>query len=456
MLDLIPSHFGAVLGFGLGVLVVLRMLRARARPSVTLAWLLGMIAMPYLTAPAYLLVGERGLRRKVRRKPPLYRGAAPPGAQRGEAERVLVQMGMAPSSEGNALEFLSDGVTTYERLMATIDGARHTIDAQAFILARDAFGRELVQRLAERARQGVTVRLLLDAVGSVWTRGRFVDPLREAGGQVGTFMPMFPMQRRVSANLRCHRKLVVADGRSAWVSGMNFGGKYMGASADPRRWIDAGTIVEGPAVRDLHAVFAADWAFATGEEIELRPAPEARGDARVQVIASGPDVPGAPFADAVLVSVTEARAHIRLCTPYFVPDEPLMRMLTLRAQAGVAVTLLAPAHSDHPLTDLARGRFLRELRDVGAEVRLVPRRMLHAKVLAFDDELAVIGSANLDMRSLYLNFEVSLLVASRAFNAQVVGWFDDLAARARPLDDRPVGPLRRLAEDVGLLVSPLL
>jgi cardiolipin synthase len=322
----------------------------------------------------------------------------------------------------------------------------------------------LVELLSRKAAEGVEVRLLLDALGCMLTRGRFVDPLRRAGGQVGVFMPILPLRLRFSTHLRNHRKIIVIDGETAMIGGMNLTHNYIGPDDNPKRWIDTAAVLRGPVVADLENIFESDWNFTTGESIHFdctvpRPSAVPGRDAHLlQIAASGPDVVGEPLYEALLAGSFEARHRIWMVSPYFVPDEGIFRALTLQARLGHDVRILLPKRSNHGLADIARGRFLRQLVADGARVYLYPHGMIHAKHAVFDENLAMAGSANLDMRSLYLNYEVALFFHSRDEVNAVAQWMEGLMNRSEQVtaQDMPSGFVRQWAEDLSLLVSPLL
>ena len=358
------------------------------------------------------------------------------------------------------MELVTSGDDAYRRVVELIEEARSSIHITTYILGRDEGSRALVEHLTRRSAQGVAVRLLIDDVGS-WRIGRrFLAPLIAAGARVAFFMPVLQLFRG-RANLRNHRKLVVVDGRIALTGGMNLAWPYIGPSGSAGMWRDMSVLVEGPAVTELEAIFASDWRFAAGADpggsAEPAPAPVLGGkqSSVVQVVASGPDVAGDPLYESLLALIFAAQDRIWIVTPYYVPDEMLGRALGLAARRGVDVRLIVPARSNHLSADLARASYLRDLHNAGGLVLLYTPVMLHAKAVVFDDRLAVIGSANMDMRSLFLNYEVALFVSSPTQVEAVASWVLRLMAGSERELPTP-GWTRELAENVVRLLSPLL
>lgn len=465
MVPYLFQHVGTLLGFFLAAILLARVFREHERPGASIAWFWIIVFFPYIGVPAYLLFGGRKLRHRAARKKRLYAKDLNPeskgGKHRSNTERVLVSSGLPAARDGNEVRFLPDGLDAYSALLEMIEKAEKTIHVMTFILGRDPVSREIIKRLCRKAESGVQVRLLLDALGSYRSRGRFLNPLRQAGGQVGIFMPMLPLHRKWSANLRNHRKLVICDGETAMIGGMNLAKEYMGPTPDPTRWVDADLIVRGPAVLDLSDIFSQDWLFGTGQDLvrtkSTTPlADQPRSNIRTQIVASGPDVAGDPFYDAVLSALYEAKERIWIVTPYFVPDEGLFRALMLQSRLGRDITIVVPAHSNHWITDLARGRYLRQLQQAGVHVFAHPKRMIHAKLIVVDGDIAISGSANLDMRSFYLNYEVAMFIYSPAVVEQVAKWIRALIKECRVASPAAPGNLRQWGEDLAWLASPLL
>jgi len=460
-------HLLTVAGFLLAFFAIARLMSERKQPSNTFAWLLAIAFVPYIGVPLYLMLGGRKIRQLAARKAqlcPIVPGDHPAAAARSPTAKILMLNGASPPSGGNHVEFLVTGEEAFARLEQGIREAKHTIHIMTFILGRDAVGRRIVKLLAQRAREGVKVRLLLDSLGCFLTSGRFCDPIRKAGGEVVKFMPVLPLQTRGSANLRNHRKIVIFDHAVAALGGRNLAAEYMGPTPLKRRWRDFGAIVIGPAASVLNEIFLADWAFASGQSIdELRQQlpttpPATPGQSEVQVTASGPDVAGEPLYEGILSLVQHAERNVWIVTPYFIPDEVLFRSLLLKARSGADVRIVVPARSNHPITDLARRHYLRELQTAGATILFYGPGMSHAKMLLVDEQYGLVGSANMDLRSLFVNFEVGMITYSPTEAAAMSRWIHDIFSRSVPMS--ATRTKRRLfstiGEEIARLLAPLL
>jgi cardiolipin synthase A/B len=460
--SLFYSELFTRIGFLLALVLMAGLLRQRRSPSSTIAWLLAILLLPNVGVPLYIIFGGRKVRRMARLKEPIYQaGGAPAGGEPdGAVERLLASYGVPPPSTENCLELVPSGTDAYQRIVGLIESARSSIHIATYILGNDQGSRALVECLTRKAREGVAVRVLIDSLGSWRLRRRFLASLVASGGEVASFMPVLNLFRG-RANLRNHRKLVIVDSRSALTGGINLAWPYIGPPGSTGLWKDLSVVVEGPAVARLDSLFASDWRFATGKDPAVGtpgvPEPCATGfeSTTIQVVASGPDVSGDPLYESLLALIFAAQTRIWIVTPYYVPDEMLARALGLAARRGVDVRLILPERSNHISADLARASYLRDLHTAGGRILLYEPTMLHAKAVLFDDRLAVIGSANMDMRSLFLNYEVALFVHSPKEVDHVATWAEKLMADSKP--ELPTqGWARELAENVVRLLSPLL
>jgi cardiolipin synthase len=438
-------------------------------PVATLSWLLGLAALPILGFVVYYVFGPQRIQRQRLRRA-RHRVALPAGDERaGTGEGAeLARVGHAttglPRSSAREVTLLVDGAATYTALLAAIAAARHHVHLEYYIFAADRPGTLVRDALAERARAGVAVRLLLDAVGSSGCTRAFLAPLVGAGGEVAWFHPMRfgRFWRRPFLNLRSHRKIVVIDGAVAFTGGINVtDDENDGLRADAYR--DLHVRLAGDVVRSLQLVFVEDWAYATGQHgflssIEAAMPPPAPGPIAAQALTSGPDSSWEAIHRLHVGAIHAARHRVWLVTPYFVPSEAALMALTSAALAGLDVRVLVPRRSDSLAVTLAARSYFDELLAAGAKVYEYGPRMLHTKALLVDDALALVGSANFDSRSFRLNFEVSMLFDDPAVAADLARLIEGEFAHApRVRADRPRPLWRvRLPEALARLLSPLL
>ena len=405
------------------------------------AWLLLIVLLPYVGIPLYLSFGGRKVRSRAREKKalPLRLAGAPAAA--------------APELAG-VIGWFGDGIAAYHAFLEEITRAKRSIRIQTFLIGDDATGRSIVDALATRAADGVEVHLLLDAFLAAGAPRAQLQKLEARGGRLARFMPLVHVPFRGRANLRNHRKIAVFDGERAFVGGMNLGDEYMGPQANPSRFRDLSLLLQGGTVASLDAVFRADWEFARGESLAAV-ADDATTSPGIQVVPSGPDCATDPIYDAMLTAAFRAERRFWVATPYFVPDDGLARALEIAARRGVDVRVIVPRRSNHWLADLAAAPLLRDLTAAGGLVQRYVPGMLHAKAVLVDDSFAAVGSANFDMRSLFLDYEISILLSRPADIARLAGWFEETLHSTLP--GPPVsGIFRRQAENVSRLLAPLI
>ena len=458
----IISHLALILGFVLAAMVIAQLMLQRRSPAGTIAWLLVIVLIPYIGVPLYLMLGGRKMRRAARRKTDIT--LVDPDASCCEnvppIDSLLRSYGIPGATRGNKVTLCTTGEAGYAALVELIEQATQRIWITTFILRLDEVGRDIAARLTLRAAEGLEVRLLLDGIGSFRTTRRALAPFVEAGGRFAFFMPILHSPFRGRTNLRNHRKMIIADNRRVLAGGTNIAGEYIGPTPKPGRWRDLSFILEGPATRQYCEVFQSDWEFATGERLEwptrsFPPAPSDGSGAMVQVVPSGPDVRDDPLYDAIISTTFSARRRLWIVTPYFIPDSALVQALTVAAHRGIDLRIVVPAKSNHIMADLARGTYLREVQAAGGKVMLYAAGMIHAKILLMDDEVAMLGSANMDMRSLFFDYETAMLVYSAAEIRQVEAWIDNLFRNTR-IGVPKVGTLRDVCEGAVRMMSPLL
>jgi cardiolipin synthase len=422
------------------LLMLSRISASNRTPQSTLAWLLGFALVPVVAIPLYLALGRRKFPRRAKGR----------------------ELGAPPVRPGNAFDLLTTGESAFLRLIGLIRNAERSIDLTMFILGDDATGRAVIEALAERARHGVQVRVILDAVGCAGTIRPAARQLGAAGAKVLAFMPLWHSPVRGRTNLRSHRKIVIVDGEHVFAGGMNLASEYMGPPSpdgEVARWRDVAAVASGPVAADAAALFESDWLFCGGsrrspDELRTATTEAPRGSELAQFVPSGPDMLTDTVYDIFLNGIFGARERVAIVTPYYVPDEALQHALVLAARRGVKTELVVPARSNHRIADVARRRLLRELKANGVDVHFYGKGMVHAKAMIIDDAFAYVGSPNFDMRSLFLNYENALCLHSPGAIAEVRAFVDALIAECAPVDvpDRE----HALLEQLALLLAPEL
>lgn len=424
--------------------------RERRPPSIAIAWVLGMVALPYLVLPMYLLFGRRKLQRAGTRRA----GARPDTGH--WAEDLIESFGLAPSAPA-VVHLHQDGRESAAALFAAMSSATRRLDVCTYILGDDDFGREAIRRMIDRSRAGVEVRFLLDGVGAIQLPRSCFKQLKAAGIQTAIFSPLLARKTQGPRNLRNHRKMTIADGERLWAGGRNLAAEYFFGAAGKPPWLDLTFDLQGAVAAAAASQFEADWVAAGGKPASstLAAADSAVAPAtssRAQFLPSGPDQPEDTVHALLIDACFQARQRLLAVTPYFVPDISLETALRLAARRGVQIDLCIPAVSNHRLADYARNRALRSLSQAGVRIHLSPY-MNHAKAVVLDEALAVSGSVNLDSRSLLLNYECAVVFYGAAEISWLANWIDALIPETRLFVSKPPGLLRDLAEGLLLTVA---
>lgn len=414
-------------------MLVPRIVIQRRESAATLAWVLLIFFVPIGGAVLYHLFGTRRLARRklsrARARQGLSEGAeAAQEALRGDAvkeptreERLRslarsFNVDAAVATTGNEVIVLNHGNLLFRAIETEITAAKQYVHVEFYIFQPDATGLRIIELLTERARAGVEVRLLVDAVGARALKKKHVAALIAAGGKFAQFLPVSLVLKPFSVNFRNHRKIVVIDGETAFTGGMNVGDEYRGRDPEIGNWRDTHVMLRGPAALRLQEVFTDDWHFSTGEKCVSRkyyPPPPHPGEVVVEVVASGPDATAEAIHRKLFTAITRAETRVWLTTPYFIPDRAILVALMTAAQRGLDVRLLLPGWSDHKFVLYAGRSNYAELLSAGVRIFEYRRGMLHAKTMVVDDAWTTIGSANMDMRSFVLNWEANLIALDR-------------------------------------------
>lgn len=475
----------AVIGWGIRAMMITVVLRRQFAPGASVAWLGIVFLHPYIGLVLYMLVGESrlGPRRTQRhrdimarfRDPERNAGRAPhqttPNALPSYQPMILQaeKISGLPVLAGNRLDFIPDSGRFRDQLCADIAAAKQSVNLLYYIFAGDSSARAVADELIRAAKRGVKCRVLADALASrkFLQHSGLSTSLRSAGVEVVGALPVAPLRRRFARmDLRNHRKLGIIDGQIGYAGSQNIiNADYGGRRGNP--WIDVTGRFTGPIVGELASIFAEDWAFETGEEIEV-PYPGRQASSSddpssqefpAQVVPTGPTVPDLTYRRLLLAAIQSAQHQLILTTPYFVPDEPTILSLMMAADRGVDVKLILPLVADHFFAAAAGRSHYGSLLRSGVSIYLFTDGLLHSKTTTVDDAFALFGSANLDVRSFLLNFELSVLL----YGKQVTQRLRDIQnlylshSRRLELDDwgrRPV--ISEYCDRAVALLSPLL
>ncbi|QDH23974.1 cardiolipin synthase [Neokomagataea tanensis] len=447
------SHAYSVLRWVLPIAVTVHALRRKQDTAACTGWIGVCWIAPVIGTVLYLMFGINRVQRRARKlvDEHAWSGRETLGQYRHAAQgnmahlaRMLGRLTERPLMRGNSLQVLHDGDYAYPVMLEAIRHAQSSVVLCSYIFRNDRVGQDFVAELVRAKARGVSIRVLVDGIGSGYFRCGVKRALRRAGIPCRRFMHSVWPWRMPFINLRNHRKILIVDGRYGFMGGLNIGAENLLKSKVKSPVADTHFAVQGPVVRQLAEAFARDWSFTTGEELHgaiFFPQLTPQGDMPMRVVTSGPDADLEKIEYGMLQAITLARHSVRLMTPYFVPDDRFSTVLTLAALRGVHVDVVVPSSSNHVLIDYARDASMRPFLDAGCRIWMAAPPFNHSKLMVVDDEWSFVGSTNLDVRSLRLNFEINLEVYDTAV-AQDLAAFIDSRTRRRlthhDLDRRPL------------------
>jgi cardiolipin synthase A/B len=456
----------AAVAGALGVLAGAHALLTKRRSRSAFGWIAVCLMFPLAGAALYYLFGINRAQRKARMLhdawvpvPPSPHAVPVP-----EDTRHLARLGEAvtgaPLLAGNRVEILHCGEQAYPAMLDAVESAERRIDLVTYIFDSDETGRAFAAALGRAAARGVRVRVLLDGVGELYSFPRARRMLRKQGVQVRRFLPPRLLPPSFMINLRNHRKILLVDDRVAFTGGMNISDRHLASRADnARRVVDMHFALSGPVLASFAQIFLADWLHAGGEPDREVPSPAPAGTALCRAIADGPDEPLDRLLQLLVGAVAMARRRVIIVTPYFIPPRELLGALQSAALRGVDVAVLLPGRNNLFFMHRAMRHGLWELLERGVRVYYQPAPFVHTKLLVVDDEYAQVGSANVDPRSLRLNFELNVEIFDAEVAAALHAHCDAARQRAREIrladvDGRPLHT--RLADGLFWLFSPYL
>ncbi|WP_110969834.1 cardiolipin synthase [Pseudomonas huaxiensis] len=474
-----PQFFGYLIGaiHLLGLIAAAHAVFTVRTAQGAIAWAMSLLFIPYLTLIPYLIFGSRTFdayiqaRRQANQemhiamadlnwRPWVEEALAASNSPAYAGLRALPRLSRMPCLANNTLKLLIDGQATFKAIFNAIDQARDTVLVQFFIIHDDDLGRQLQALLLKKAAEGVKIYVLYDSVGSHALPTRYSQVLREGGVDIRAFATRRGWFNRFQVNFRNHRKIVVVDGVTGFVGGHNVGDEYLGGNPRLSPWRDTHVQVGGPVLACLQESFAEDWFWAARKLPPLiLPDTYPENGMLCQVLASGPADPQETCSLFFLDAIHAAQERVWITSPYFIPDEAVFAALRLAVLRGVDVRILIPSRPDHRIVYAASSLFAFEAVRAGVRMFRYEPGFLHQKVVLVDNDVAAIGSANLDNRSFRLNFEIMLVTIDAEFATKVeqmlVNDFDQ-AREITPEDSRDTHRLQQLGMRIARLISPIL
>ncbi|MCQ6280961.1 cardiolipin synthase [Bacillus sp. EB600] len=449
-------------------------------PTQTLTWLVVLGSFPLVGFIFYLLFGRSYRKERMYKKkyfldkqafltvegennPRSEEKAVQFGIQQSRLFTLAQKLGNSPISFDTATKTLTNGEETFYHILKELKKAKHHIHLEYYIIRNDHIGEQIKNILIEKAKQGVKIRFMFDAVGSWKLSKKYIAELRNSGIETVPFGPVRMPFLNSKFNFRNHRKIIVIDGNVGFVGGLNIGDEYLGRDKQIGFWRDTHLMLKGEAVRTLQLIFLQDWyymtnySFLTAEYLSPQSSDKSHGG--VQLIAGGPDNEWSVIKNIFFAMITSAKKSVWIASPYFIPDEDIFSAIKIAALSGVDVRLLVPNRPDKRIVFHASRSYFPELLEAGVKVYEYQRGFMHSKIVIVDHELASIGTSNMDMRSFHLNFEVNaFLYRTKSTQKLVTEYLNDLKD-SEQLDleifrERNLGI--RLLESTARLLSPLL
>lgn len=454
----------------------------RKNPSATWAWLMVLILIPGVGFILYLLLGQNFSSRKMfnlkTTEDRFHKKLLIQGKQLSNDTlrfkdknmidyKDMVYMHLSNSqsifTQDNNIKIYTNGYGKFSDLLSSIERAKSHIHMVYYIIKNDSLGNRVIDILTKKASEGVDVRLLYDGMGGIRLPKYFFDNLKKAGGKVACFFPSLLPLVNIRVNYRNHRKIAVIDGLEAYVGGFNIGDEYLGKNKKFGYWRDTHIRVNGSAVDSLQQRFLLDWRYASSEKITFDkkyfPFKRTVGNIGMQIVSSGPDSEWEHIKNGYLKMIQSAKKSIYIQTPYFIPDESIFEALKIASLSGVKVKIMIPSKPDHPFVYWASLSYVGDLLKSGAKGYTYKKGFIHSKTIVVDGKVCSVGTANMDVRSFKLNFEVNAFIYDSQVSSNFEKIFDydinDSIEITKKLYDRR-SIIIKFKESISRLLSPVL
>lgn len=470
--------------YAISILIgVLLVFFERRTPTVTWVWLMILLFLPVIGFVLYVFFGQNFRKNKrLRLKIEKEKFQRRIKIQESKLEnnnmyffdsevdnyKDLIHLNLSGNSalftQDNKVEIYTVGQTKYDSLIESLKAAKKYIHLEYYIFRSDNIGTKILNVLEQKASEGVEVKLLYDAIGGINLSSYFFTKLKKNGGQVASFFPSFLYYFNLRINYRNHRKIAIIDGEVAFVGGFNIGDEYLGQSKKFGFWRDTHLKICGSAINGLQTQFLFDWKFASKEPMKFKeedyfPERASQGKTGLQIVSSGPDLEWTSIKDGYFKIITSAKNNIYIQTPYFIPDESILQALKVAAIAGIDVRIIIPDKPDHMLVYWASYSYIGDLLRAGVRFYVYNKGFIHSKMLVADGVIATVGTANVDIRSFHLNFEINAFIYDQITAKSLEDYFildlkDSTEITNELYDNR--SDIIKLKESISRLFSALL
>lgn len=455
----------------------------RKNPTATLAWIVVLLLAPDVGFILYILFSQNLSKRKIfklrKEEDELINTFRDKGVSLLTNNQIsfkdqamteyqdMIYMNLINSNafftQDNQIDIFTEGNMKFEQLIKSIEEAKDHVHILYYIIKNDAISSRIIDILVRKAQEGVQIRLLYDDIGSRSISRKLLKKLRNAGGKVASFFPSKIPLINFRINYRNHRKLVIIDGKYGFIGGFNIGDEYLGLNKKMGYWRDTHLKIKGNAVKDIQLRFMLDWRYAAKEELKdinrYFPYIYSTGDSGVQIVSSGPDSKQEQIKYGYIKMINSAKESIYIQTPYFIPDESVLESLRIAALCGVDIRIMIPNKPDHVFVYWATYSYIGELLKVGARIYTYDKGFLHAKTFVIDGKIASVGTANVDVRSFKLNFEINAFIYDSVIASKLEGVFvkdiDDCKEVTREIYSKRSNIIK-IKESISRLLSPIL
>lgn len=485
-MNFLLENLGTILNslFVLNILfAILLIFFERRNPTSTLLWLMVLTFLPGLGFVLYLFIGQDLSKKKIfnvkEEEDYCFRDIVLKQEEEMEKDEYrykdpnyikhegLIKMHLISSesffTQDNQVEIYFEGKDKFNALLESMDKAKRYIHFQYYIFKSDELGKRVIDMLCKKAKEGIEVKVLIDGMGGRKLKKKDIMRLENSGGQVGVFFPPFVPLLSLRINYRNHRKICIIDGYEAFIGGFNIGDEYLGLSKKFGHWRDTHLKIKGSAISSLQWRFFLDWRFATGEEINKCQSylheDHDLGSTGMQIVSSGPDSKWPSIKDGYLKMISNAKEKVYVETPYFIPDDSIFEALKLAGLSDLDVRVMIPCKPDHPFVYWASLSYIGELLKAGVKFYTYEKGFLHSKVIIMDEFVSSVGTANLDIRSFKLNFEVNAFIYDKEINLKLTDKFinDLVYCKEITLEDyNKRSKIVKIKESISRLLSPIL